>query len=188
MTMQQSYQEDEKYTQWAAACVDLASNVTCDAVRALEKVSDTLHGLSFEFNDELQLCEEGLDAVAVIRHALEKFPDADDTATNIGGIAKLIASFVGHMATAHDNVMEFIKAGRKLAGCELTNNLHRREAGGGVSCAQQGPGPCGSSPPKSSRRAAPTTMLDDIKKISNEVNSKLTQKSQTLVEECETTL
>ena len=58
-TMQQSYQEYEKYVQWAAACVDLSSNVTWDTVRALEKVSDTLHGLTSESNDQLQLCERG---------------------------------------------------------------------------------------------------------------------------------
>ena len=40
-----SHQEDEKYIQWAAAFVDLASNATCDAVRVLKKMSDTLHGL-----------------------------------------------------------------------------------------------------------------------------------------------
>ena len=53
-TMQESVQEDEKYMQCAAACVDLASNVTCDTVRVLEKVSDTLHRITSESNDKLQ--------------------------------------------------------------------------------------------------------------------------------------
>ena len=65
---------------------------------------------------KVQLCGKGLAlGQEQSAHSLEKFPDADDVATCIGGVAELIASFVGQKATVNDNIVEYIKTGRKLA-------------------------------------------------------------------------
>ena len=115
--------------------------------------------------------------------------------TNIGGIAELVASFVGHRATAHDNIVEYIKAGHKPAECGmLAYNLHGRWAMDpdakklAEACLALKRAQVSVAAAHLEMSSPDHPMHDDIKKISKEVSTRLTQKSQSLVGECETTL